>query len=97
MISKRVSRHNTQEVCPFNVRFAQEAAEPSYAARGPGERPAGVEVVPGEDVSDESDPGTDGRPVHPGTDAPSLVGLLEMSLSEGDPLVRGEIAAALEA
>ncbi|HEX9710293.1 MAG TPA: tRNA epoxyqueuosine(34) reductase QueG [Candidatus Thermoplasmatota archaeon] len=36
-----------QEVCPFNVRFAEEAAEPGYAARGPGERPAGVEPPPG--------------------------------------------------
>jgi hypothetical protein len=34
-------------VCPFNVKFAEEAAEPGYAARGPGERPVGVEPLPG--------------------------------------------------
>ncbi len=32
-----------QEVCPFNVKFAEETTEPGYAARGPGERPVGVE------------------------------------------------------
>ncbi|MEX0843430.1 MAG: tRNA epoxyqueuosine(34) reductase QueG, partial [Gemmatimonadota bacterium] len=37
-----------QEVCPFNVKFAEEAAEPGYAARGPGERPVGVEAVAAE-------------------------------------------------
>ena len=37
-----------QEVCPFNVRFARESAEPGYASRGPGERPVGVEALPGE-------------------------------------------------
>ena len=62
-----------QEVCPFNVRFAEEAAEPGYAARGPGERPGGVEALPDTDVSAES---------HPGTDGPSLTRLLEMALSE---------------
>jgi hypothetical protein len=30
--------------CPFNQRFAEEAKEPGYAARGPGERPVGVEA-----------------------------------------------------
>jgi epoxyqueuosine reductase len=33
-----------QEVCPFNLKFSEEAAEPGYAARGPGERPVGVEA-----------------------------------------------------
>jgi epoxyqueuosine reductase len=37
-----------QEVCPFNVKFAEEASEPGYAARGPGERPVGVEALPGQ-------------------------------------------------
>ena len=37
-----------QEVCPFNVRFAEETTEPRYASRGPGELPAGVEALPGE-------------------------------------------------
>jgi len=30
------------------VRFAEEAEEPGYAARGPGERPVGVEALPGQ-------------------------------------------------
>ncbi|TVR54010.1 MAG: hypothetical protein EA421_09675 [Gemmatimonadales bacterium] len=72
----------SQEACPFNVSFAQEAAEPGYAARGSGERPVGVEAVASSDVSAESDPGTDGRPVHPGTHAPSLVERLDMALSQ---------------
>jgi len=41
-------------VCPFNVKFAVEAAEPGYAARGPGERPVGVEALAGPDVSAEA-------------------------------------------
>jgi epoxyqueuosine reductase len=71
-----------QEVCPFNRRFAEPAREPGYAARGPGERPVGVEVDPASARSPEagtSAPETS-APVHPGTDAPSLVALLEMAL-----------------
>lgn len=67
-----------QEVCPFNVRFAEGAAEPAYAARGPGERPVGVQAVPGEDPP----PGAGGHPAHPGTSAPSLVALMETALDE---------------
>src|SRR5690606_12941909 len=63
-----------QEVCPFNRRFGPERPEPRYAARGPGERPPGVEALPGEeDVSAET---------HPGTAAPTLVALLETALDE---------------
>ena len=63
-----------QEVCPFNGKFAAEAAEPGYAARGPGERPVGVEAI---------GPVAEGaRHLHPGTNAPSLTELLEMALSE---------------
>ena len=40
-----------QEVCPFNARFARVAEEPSYAARGPGQRPVGVQALPAEDLS----------------------------------------------
>ena len=60
-------------------------------ARGPGEQPVGAEALPGTDLSAESDPETDGGPVHPGTDAPSLVGVLEMALSQGawDSFSRG--------
>ena len=80
------------------MKFAEEAAEPGYAARGPGERPVGVEAIgpagPGsengttggklakEGGSAETSHGPGGRPVHPGTDAPSLVELLRMALSE---------------
>ncbi len=62
-----------QEVCPFNLKFAEPAAEPGYAARGPGDRPVGVQAVPDEDVSAET---------HPGTAGPSLTELLRMALSE---------------
>lgn len=57
-----------QEVCPFNARFARGSAEPDYAARGPGERPRGVQPAPG--VSS----------AHPGTATPSLIELLETAL-----------------
>lgn len=69
-----------QEVCPFNVRFAREAEDPAYAARGPGEPPIGVEPLPAQDVSAETS-GVGDSP-HPGTDAPSLVRLLTMALHE---------------
>jgi epoxyqueuosine reductase len=62
-----------QEVCPFPTKFAAPAAEPGYAPRAPGAVPFGVEDVSRE--TSEASP-----PVHPGTDAPSLVGLLEMAL-----------------
>ncbi len=62
-----------QEVCPFNVGFGEGARDPGYAARGPGERPAGVEALPGE---------ADSEATHPGTDGPPLAELLEMALSE---------------
>jgi len=70
------------------LKFAEEAAEPGYAARGPGERPVGVEALPVEDDSASIDAtATDSaesreEPLHPGTDAPSLVHLLRMALSE---------------
>jgi epoxyqueuosine reductase len=57
-----------QEVCPFSRSFSSTASEASYASRGPGERPHGVEDVAGETVS------------HPGTDSPRLMELLEMAL-----------------
>jgi len=77
-----------QEVCPFPARFAEPAGEPGYAARGPGERPVGVEseASPSPGVSCETSSSPEARstppggPLHPGTDAPSLVTLLEMAL-----------------
>jgi epoxyqueuosine reductase len=67
-----------QEVCPFNIRFAAESAEPGYAARGPGEPPPGVE------------PRKTDAP-HPGTAAPPLVALLKTALDEAawDSFSRG--------
>jgi hypothetical protein len=62
-------------VCPFNLKFSEPAAEPGYAARGPGERPVGVEAEP-------NSPESRGKSVHPGTDAPALIELLSMALSE---------------
>jgi epoxyqueuosine reductase len=67
-----------QEVCPFNVRFAEQAAEPGYAARGPGERPMGVEALPVEGEFAEAPHETP----PPRTDGPCLVELLSMALSE---------------
>ena len=77
-----------QEVCPFNMKLAEDAAEPGYAARGPGERPVGVEPQPakgdfastGATSTDSAEPRE--KPLHPGTDAPSLIDLLRMALSE---------------
>ena len=65
-----------QESCPFNVRFAGATAEPEYAARGPGERPVGVEALPG-------------YPAHPGTSAPFLVELMRMTRDDWDAFSRG--------
>ncbi len=70
-----------QEVCPFSRKFSPPTAEPSFAARGPGEPPAGVEPLP-----------SDGW--HPGTATPSLVDLMSMdepgweAFSRGSPLRR---------
>ncbi|MCA9739007.1 MAG: tRNA epoxyqueuosine(34) reductase QueG [Gemmatimonadetes bacterium] len=84
-----------QEVCPFTQRFAEAPTEPAYAARGPGERPVGVEALPG-----EATPSLRGRPdvpaetpgrvhAHPGTDAPLLVELMRMTRDEWDAFTRG--------
>jgi len=69
-----------QEVCPWNQRFAAEAGEPGYAARGAGERPVGVEALPAEDVSAET---------HPGTETPPLVELMHMTRDDWDTFSRG--------
>jgi epoxyqueuosine reductase len=63
-----------QEVCPFNTRFAEEADEPGYAARGPGELPSGVEALAGV--------GGGVAETHPGTRAAPLVEMLETALDE---------------
>lgn len=59
-----------QEVCPWN-RFADPAGDPAYAARGPGEVPAGVEPLPGE-----------AEVAHPGTTQPHLLDLFAMTEAE---------------
>jgi hypothetical protein len=67
------------------VKFAEEAAEPGYAARGPGERPVGVEAIgpAGATEIGPAGPGSEsGAPLHPGTDAPPVTELLAMALSE---------------
>ena len=76
---KRLSCHISQEACPFPIRFAEPAREPGYAARGPGERPVGVEAELAGDGPHETSPESASGPLHPGTDAPSLVALLEMA------------------
>jgi hypothetical protein len=69
-IRKRVNRQNTQEVRPFIRTFSTPSGETAYASRAPGESPSGVQAEPGSSSS------------HPGTDAPSLIELLEMALDE---------------
>jgi epoxyqueuosine reductase len=64
-----------QEVCPFNVRFAEEGTEGAYAARGPGEPPRGAEAAP--------------YGSHPGTDGPPLVALMGMTADDWDAFSRG--------
>ena len=71
-----------QEVCPWNQRFAGEG-DPSYAARGPGELPVGVEPV-GADAPDDHVEVT-----HPGTDRPELTNLMGMDDGGWDAFSRG--------
>ena len=83
-----------QEVCPFNVRFAGESAERAYAARGPGELPTGVEAVPGDDASAETERDVSaeasGRAhAQPGTASPSLIQLMRMTREDWDRWTRG--------
>jgi hypothetical protein len=78
-ILKRVSRHITQEVCPFTIRFTKATSEPAFAARAPGEPPFGVQLEHG------------ASRLHPGTVSPSLIALLETALDEAawDSFSRG--------
>lgn len=77
-----VYRHICQEVCPWNVRFAQVAAERDYAPR-----PAWDAVWD----ANPDDPDYDGRTeaVIPTTDGPALVDLMRMSEDEWDAYTRG--------
>jgi len=58
-----------QEVCPFSRKFSTPSSEPSFAARGPGEPPFGVQ--PQRSTA-----------AHPGTASPTLIALLETALDE---------------
>jgi epoxyqueuosine reductase QueG len=69
-ISYPVSRHSSQERCPFTIRFSQATSEPALAARAPGVAPLGVQLEMGVSRS------------HPGTRSPSLIALLETALDE---------------
>ena len=71
-----------QEVCPWNVRFAEVAAERDYAAR---------EAWEAEWDADPDDPDADGltEAVIPTTDGPALVDLMRMSEGEWDAYTRG--------
>ena len=70
-----------QEVCPFNIRFAEEGGEPAYGARGPGEPPMGVEPPSGAEASTARS--------HPGTDGPPLVALMGMTSEDWETFSRG--------
>ena len=86
-----------QEVCPFNVRFSELTREPGFAARGPGERPVGVEAEGGRGVAAAGagrrlahrSGGERCEPLHPGTREPSLVDLMRMTREEWDAFSRG--------
>ncbi len=70
-----------QEVCPWNERFAEVAAEQDYAAR---------EAWAAERDRDPDDPDHDGTEVViPTTDGPALVALMRMSEDEWDAYTRG--------
>jgi hypothetical protein len=75
-IEKRVSRHITQEVCPFSRKFSASSSDRAYASRRAGEAPSGV-VPRGSEAW------------HPGTEAPSLVDLMSMDAEAWDSFSRG--------
>lgn len=74
--------HSSQEVCPWNVRFAEVAAERDYAARLAWEAEWG---------RDPSDPDGDGptEAVIPTTDGSALVDFMRMNEDEWDAYTRG--------
>ncbi len=76
-----------QEVCPWNVRFAEAAAERDYAAREAWE--VDWEAAPEEgDVSAEVS-GNGAAALIPTTDGPALVDLMRMTEDEWDAFTRG--------
>jgi epoxyqueuosine reductase QueG len=84
-IEKRVSRHITQEVCPWNSpKLVQATSERDYLPRVPG--------LSGSRPDPDAGTGTHCHPhTHrgPATEAPSLVELMRMSYEEWDVWTRG--------
>jgi epoxyqueuosine reductase len=78
-----------QEVCPFNLRFAQPVDEAAFAARGPGQAPVGVDAPGPPRLESPSAPGA--TPWHPGTSSPALLDLMATALDEAswDAFSRG--------
>jgi epoxyqueuosine reductase len=79
-----------QEVCPWNRRFAEVAAERGYAAREAWEAEWEGEGD-ARDVSAETSDGDDGPTgaLIPTTDGPALVALMRMGEAEWDAYTRG--------
>jgi epoxyqueuosine reductase QueG len=94
-----VYRQIRQEVCPWNVRFAEVAAERDYAHRpaweaewdrdpaDPGDDDVSAETSE-DDTSDDDDDGPTEATI-PTTDGPALVDLMRMSEDEWDAYTRG--------
>jgi epoxyqueuosine reductase len=107
-ISKRVRRHTSQEVCPWNRRFATPAEEPAYAAGPDTDGPSLVELM---GLSqDEFSSVFPGSPVKRAKrrgflrnvavalgnwGSPEAVPVLTAALDDSEPLVRGHSAWAL--
>jgi hypothetical protein len=77
-----VYRHISQEVCPWNVRFAEVSAECDYAAREEWEAEWPVGDVSAETSDEAASSDDDDGPrldsIIPGTDGPSLIALIAL-------------------
>ncbi len=81
--SKRVNRHNTQEVCPWNSpKLVQATTEPDYRARAPGLSGPQPDTGSGTHPHPHAETG-------PSTESPSLVELMRMTREEWDLWTRG--------